>query len=93
MREILEVERLGSAAASSLASYLTHELGPSAKVRAIRGSRVEAETQSGSLPEILSVLEGWGQRSAISSLCVRVDGRSYTLETSKTAKTLRPATT
>lgn len=93
MREILEVERLGNVAASSLARYLTQELGLSAKVRAVRGSCVEVETRSGSLPELLSALEEWGQRSAESSLCVRLNGRSYILERPKTANARNPATT
>jgi hypothetical protein len=83
MREILEVERLRKADAASLARYLTQELGLSAKVLAARGSCVEVETQSGSR----------GQRRAISSLCVRLNGRSYTLESPKPANTLHPATT
>ena len=93
MREILEVERLRNAAAASLARYLTQELGLSAKVLAARGSCVEVETQSGSLAELLSALEEGGQRRAISSLCVRLNGRSYTLESPKPANTLHPATT
>lgn len=90
MREILEVERFGNAAASSLACYLTEGLGLSAKVR---GSRVEVETRRGSLPGLLSALEEWGQRSAESSLCVRLNGRSYILERPKTANARNPATT
>ena len=93
MREILEVERLGNAAAASLARYLTQELGLSAKVLVARGSCVEVETQSGSLAELLNALEEWGQRGAISSLCVSLNGRSYILESPKPANTLYPATT
>jgi len=91
MREIVEVERLGNADAAPLARYLTQELCLSAKV-AVRRSCVEVETQSGSLPELLSALEAWGQQSAVSSLCVRLNGRSYILENPKMANTSRPAT-
>ena len=89
MHEILEVELLGNAAAASLARYLTEKVDLNAKVR---GSRVEVETNSGSLPGLLSALEESGQRSAESSLCLRLNGRSYVLESSKTANTV-PATT
>lgn len=89
MHEILEVELLGNAAAASLARYLTEEVGLSATVR---GSRVEVETNSGSLPGLLSALEEWGRRSAESSLSLRLNGRSYVLESPKTANTV-PATT
>jgi hypothetical protein len=89
MHEILEVELLGNAAAASLARYLTEKVDLNAKVG---GSRVEVETNSGSLPGLLSALEEWGQRSAESSLCLRLDGRSYVLEGPKTANTV-PATT
>jgi hypothetical protein len=92
MREIIEIERLGNAAAASLAGYLTSELGLSAELLAVRGSCIEVETQSGSLPELLSALEAWGQQSAVSSLCVRLNGRSYILENPKMANTSRPAT-
>jgi hypothetical protein len=92
MREIVEVERLGNADAASLARYLTQELCLRAKVVAVRRSCVEVETQSGSLPELLSALEAWGQQSAVSSLCVRLNGRSYILESPKMANTFRPAT-
>jgi hypothetical protein len=64
MREILEVECLGNAAALSLAGYLDQELGLSAKVRAGRVSSVEVETESGSLPELLSALEEWGSETS-----------------------------
>jgi hypothetical protein len=89
MHEILEVELLGNAAAASLARYLTERVDLNAKVG---GSRVEVETNSGSLPALLSALEEWGQRSAESSLCLRLDGRSYVLESPTTANTV-PATT
>jgi hypothetical protein len=93
MRESLEVERLGNAGAASLARYLTQELVFSAKVSAARSSCVVVETQSGSLAELLSALEEWGQRHVISSLCVRLNGRSYTQESPKPANILHPATT
>ena len=93
MREIIEIERLGNAAAASLAGYLTSELGLSADLLAVCGSCVEVETQSGSLPALLSALEEWGQPNAISSLCVRLNGRSYILESPKMANTFHPATT
>ena len=89
MHEILEVELLGNAAAASLVRYLTEEVDLNAKVG---GSRVEVETNSGSLPGLLSALEEWGQRSAESSLCLRLNGRPSVLESPKTANTV-PATT
>jgi hypothetical protein len=92
MREILEVERLGNATASSLSRFLTEELGLSVTVRAVPGSSVEVETESGSLPELLSALEKWGQRNVIPSLCVRLNGRSYIVESPKTANSPHPAT-
>lgn len=89
MHEILEVELLGNAAAASLARFLTEKVDLDAKVG---GSRVEVETNSGSLPGLLSALEEWRQRSAEPSLCLRLNGRSYVLESPKTANIV-PATT
>jgi hypothetical protein len=92
MGEILEVKCPNGGAASSLARSLTEDLGLSATALAVRDFCVEVETQSHSLPGLLSAVEEWGQRNTVSSLCVRLNGRAYVLECPKTANALRRAT-
>jgi hypothetical protein len=85
--ELLEVGRLDRPAACSLASTLTEGLGARAEVSAGRTCCVHVEAPGASLPGLLNALEEWAEVSGMKSLCVRLNGRSYTLECRKAAKT------
>jgi hypothetical protein len=80
MGEMLEVERLDAGAASLLARRLAAELPERAEVRERPDGCVEVEADSDSLTDVLHALEEFGALAGRSSLCVRLNGRSYVLE-------------